>query len=101
MEPARKPAEVVRLPESGAKDSDLVVHVERLSARIATLEAEFDGLKRAQQTMGFAVDAGLDATKSRLGQIRNVEQRCRKIWEQMRALHQDVTMPRRVRDPSR
>ena len=92
----RKPAEVVKLQDLGAKDSDLACEVERCKAKIVTLEAEIDGLKRAQQTMGFAVDAGLDATKSRLGQIRNVEQRCRKLWEQMRQLHQDVTLRRRI-----
>ena len=87
-----RPARVLQMPEPSAKDAGVASLVESHGARIGDCEGQIAALKAQVRAIAFSVDEGLDATKSRLGQIRNVEQRCRKLWEQMRLLHQEVTL---------
>jgi len=60
--------------------------VEALAARVASLEGELASTRAAVRAHMLECDAQLDVARQRLGQARNVEQRCRKILEQMRLL---------------
>ena len=76
--------------ERSAKEPTLGALVEALSARVALLEGESSSLHAKMSALALEADAVFAATKSRLGQIRNVEQRCRKYYEAARNLHTEV-----------
>lgn len=84
-------SETLRLParieqENASNHASLAPLVEALSARLAAAEGEVAVMKAAFRAHMLECEAGLDAARGRLGQARNVEQRCKAILERMRTL---------------
>lgn len=72
--------------ENGANLAPLGPLVEALAARLAAVEGDVIVLRAAARTAEIERDAAMLIVKDRLGQARNVEQRCKKLLETMRKL---------------
>jgi len=72
--------------ENTANHASLAPLVEALAARLAAVEGEQAVTKAAFRAHLIECDGALDAARNRLGQARNVEQRCKQILEKMRSL---------------
>lgn len=72
--------------ENAANPASLAPLVEALAVRLAAVEGELATTRAAFRAHLMECEAALDVAQSRLGQARNVEQRCKKILEQCRAL---------------
>jgi len=78
--------------EKAANPASLAPLIEALSARLAACEGELATSRSALRAHLLECDASLDVARSRLGQARNVEQRCKRILETVRALAQQVEL---------
>jgi hypothetical protein len=72
--------------ENAPNPAPLAPLVEALAVRLAAVEGELAVSKAALRAHLIECDGALDAARGRLGQARNVEQRCKKLLEQMRML---------------
>ena len=60
--------------------------VEALSARVADLEGQNASLRAAVRALSMESDAALRTAMSRLGQVRNIESRMKRLLEDARYL---------------
>jgi len=72
--------------ENAANPASLAPLVEALATRLAAVEGEMATVRAAVRAMALEADQAHDLVKDRLGQARNVEQRCKQILERMRKL---------------
>lgn len=72
--------------ENAANPASLAPLVEALAVRLAAVEGELATCRAALRAFTLEQDAALQVAKDRLGQARNVEQRCKKLLETMRLL---------------
>jgi len=80
-------ANIIRIPQQETTNHAGLAHlVEGLAARVAALEADGAMLRASLRALSMEVEVMSEAAKSRLGQARNVEQRCKQTLERMRAL---------------
>jgi len=72
--------------ENAANPASLAPLVEALAVRLAAVEGEMATCRAALRAFTLEQDAALQVAQDRLGQARNVEQRCKKLLETMRLL---------------